>query len=363
MRSPIHPFLPPPLVLLLLLLLPAAYAAPEGENLTVAGLEPELPAALEWEPEASNEAAPSAGIGAPGDGGAAPFLMPTAAEATKAATGALEETLALDLDSALDLLDLSGGGLWPLELLGGSSPDATLEPPLLPRPLPHYLHGAQGNDPDHLDRPDDDLMDKLEPRGPAAPEAGSFETLGAAPPLILHDVPVSTLAAPGVAMLLAVLARLYSRFEKHELLRNEARARIHTLVTERPDSTYADLAKATGLGRGALVHHCQMLERQGLLVSRHDGLNRRFSAGGCKLPSAARPPTESERRVLDLLAQQGPLTQGEMATRLDVTPQAVSYHVLRLQRSGRLQPLEADGRRLYVVPRGSALRDEPAPSP
>ena len=57
--------------------------------------------------------------------------------------------------------------------------------------------------------------------------------------------------------------------------------------------------------------------------------------------------TATERRILDLLAA-GPLTQSEIAARLDVTRQAANAHVKALQRKGVID-LRFDGRKWRAV--------------
>ncbi|HEX2021354.1 MAG TPA: MarR family transcriptional regulator, partial [Candidatus Thermoplasmatota archaeon] len=146
-----------------------------------------------------------------------------------------------------------------------------------------------------------------------------------------------------------LLAKLYARLQRRALLRSPARARIHALVLARPGATLADLGDATGLGRGALVHHCQMLERHGLVASRHDGLRRRFYPPGERPLGEPRPPTPKEARVILLVRERGPLTQAEIAALLGVTRQAVHEQVRRLERDRRLVPRDADGERRWLA--------------
>jgi predicted transcriptional regulator len=73
---------------------------------------------------------------------------------------------------------------------------------------------------------------------------------------------------------------------------------------------------------------------------------------GPRADAAGRPPTRSEARILDLLREKGPLTQREIAGLLDVTPQAVSYHMQRLRREGHAEPDEERRWSLPVEIRG-----------
>src|SRR5581483_2326215 len=102
--------------------------------------------------------------------------------------------------------------------------------------------------------------------------------------------------------------------------------------------------------RGALIHHAQMLERHGVIVSRHDGLNRRLYPTGRRVDVPLRPLTPAERRVLDAL-RDGPLTQAELSARLGVTVQAVSYHLGKLRREEEVRADGEQGAQRWMVAR------------
>lgn len=185
---------------------------------------------------------------------------------------------------------------------------------------------------------------------PSPPAESTLAPIADIPPLApLDDSATLATVAVGVTALVGVLAGLYSRFQKHNLLRSERRARIHASVLAQPGATLADLERSTGLGRGALVHHCQMLEKNGLLASQHDGLHRRFYPPGPPPGPQRRPPTRSESRVLDVIGKAGPLTQRELAELLGVSAQAVSQQVHRLQRDGRIEVQATEDRRRVVA--------------
>lgn len=188
-------------------------------------------------------------------------------------------------------------------------------------------------------------------RAPDGQPLGAARAIGAidlGPAAQLDSSPVTTAAALGATALLAAFARLYLRLGKGEALDAEPRARILGFVSQQPGTTLTELAEATGMSRSSVIHHCRMLERHGIVASRHDGYHRRLFLVGPRIEDAPRPPTQGERRILDLLREKGPLTQREIAGLLDVTPQAVSYHMLRLRREGRVEPQAAEGERRWL---------------
>jgi DNA-binding transcriptional ArsR family regulator len=228
-----------------------------------------------------------------------------------------------------------------LHILDASPPPA---PPLAPRPFaedaaPPAPAGGEQLGLAYVPSPDPD----------PGPDPG-VATLMATTPEALAAAPAMVHVAVGITAAFVALARLFSRFGRKDVLESEPRERIHDLLVAGPGATVSDLAAATGLSRGAVAHHCRMLERHGLLTSRLDGASLRlFVAGGPRLPDEAPPPTPAGRRVLDLLREKGPLTQAEVAAHLGVTPQAVSYHLLRLRRDARVEAQREDGERRWAV--------------
>lgn len=247
-----------------------------------------------------------------------------------------------------------------------------IEPPALPAALPlaPYALLPTGFPPE--DDPEEDReRARRAPGGPAedAPDTRADpmpsaeddpSLLAARPAHPLDDSPTLVTVALGVTALAAALSGLYSRYRKHDLLRSEPRRRIHDLVSAQPGATLADLMRATSLSRTAIVHHCQMLEKQGLLASRHDGLHRRFYPPGQKGSPDPRPPTASEARVLEALRRAGPMTQAQLAAQLEVSRQAVSQQVQRLRKHGRISLHEEAGPRRWSVAERESEATEPA---
>lgn len=193
----------------------------------------------------------------------------------------------------------------------------------------------------------------------------------AAPPEVVDVTPPPETSGPletsvGVATVAVGLtalafggASLYSRFQKRDVLRSQTRARLLALAQASPGSTLAELCRHTGMSRGTLAHHVQMLERHSLLTSRHDGLHRRYYPASASVVAGARPPTAGERRVLEVLRERGPLTQRELARLLGVTPQAVGPQVHRLRDHGRLVVDATDGRPRWTVAPQEAPTERP----
>src|SRR5207245_11025052 len=81
---------------------------------------------------------------------------------------------------------------------------------------------------------------------------------------------VVTRAAPGV------LAPLYSRLRVKSILDLQSRRQVLDYLGTHPGVHFRELLRSLPLGSGNLYYHLQVLEREGLIVARRDGMYRRF---------------------------------------------------------------------------------------
>lgn len=132
----------------------------------------------------------------------------------------------------------------------------------------------------------------------------------------------------------------------------DVRQRILDTVARQPGISIRELADALGLWRTSVVHHLRILGRQRQLRTVRNGRSVLVFA-------AAHSPFDGmvgmvRMRMVQRLIQ---AIEGEPATSvkglarsLGITPKAVRYHVLRLQRLGLLaRPVTPLGRRRFVL--------------
>lgn len=146
------------------------------------------------------------------------------------------------------------------------------------------------------------------------------------------------------------------------------RARLLALVAGRPGMSIRELAQALGVRRTAVVHHLRKLGAAGKVRCVRSG--RRLLA----FPAAATPyeglvgllRLETVAALVAALRQDPSLSVRGLARRLDVTPRAVRYHLLRLESLGLLRLGWGPGRRVLLLDEAAAagaLRDRPGPPP
>lgn len=126
--------------------------------------------------------------------------------------------------------------------------------------------------------------------GPAAGSYGFtiFFDFGLAPLV----VGIVVLAVVGVGTFLflfppRILAALYTRLTREDVVDLETRRRILTYIETHPGTHFRELLRVLEMGSGNLHYHLYVLEREGFLVPRQDGMYRRFFRSGQPAPPHA----------------------------------------------------------------------------
>ena len=170
--------------------------------------------------------------------------------------------------------------------------------------------------------------------------------------VILVTLGLASALDEGVRFLaIATVAFPFFTLRREEALDHFVRGQIFEYLRDHPGATYTEIKARLSLNNGTAAHHLRVLEKMGFLVSKRDGRMKRFfhvDAPAKFVPSVLSP---LQYNILSLLAQE-PLSQSDLARRLDYSKQRVSYNVKRLRRDGYVD-LERDGRVLHVTVKGS----------
>lgn len=141
---------------------------------------------------------------------------------------------------------------------------------------------------------------------------------------------------------------LYTRLVRARLLDQPTRERVFAFVKENPGSHYREIRRALDLPNGVLVHHLDVLVREGFVRAQRDGMYRRFYPAGSLVPPAA-PVADTSERVLAFVRANPGATGSSVARALAASPSLVSYHVDRLEATGRLARAR-EGREVRLYP-------------
>ena len=149
---------------------------------------------------------------------------------------------------------------------------------------------------------------------------------------------------------------LYTRLARPDVLGHEDREKLYKLVEQTPGIHFHALQRDLGWNTGTLTYHLRVLEKHGFMVSRRDGLYRRFYLQGAaprKETFENQGPSGLRADVLEAIRNQHGMSQTDLSLALGANKQTVNYHVKALERQGLIR-LEKRGRETFLYPANAA---------
>lgn len=131
---------------------------------------------------------------------------------------------------------------------------------------------------------------------------------------------------------------LGSQDEVSTVLNQSTRLNIYNFVKDNPGLHFRALSTSLNLPIGVLQYHLGLLVHKGLLSSYHDGRYRRyfeskrFSETAMKVISILRNGTSG--KIVASLLVKPQTTHKDLATRLNISSQALSWQMHRLEKMG-----------------------------
>ena len=159
---------------------------------------------------------------------------------------------------------------------------------------------------------------------------------------------VGGLLAPG-GLLAAVL---YTRISPETVLQQKVRLLVYEYVSEHRGASFSQVRDAVGLRNGAAAYHLGVLERQGLILSVHQGRRRLFTAVGVPSIRGGVLVSELQRSIVEAVRSNPGIGVREISRSVGKVPSSVSYNVRALSRRGLLRT-EWHGARLRCFPAGT----------
>jgi len=129
-------------------------------------------------------------------------------------------------------------------------------------------------------------------------------------------------------------------------LNQTTRVQIYNFITGNPGTNFRGICSALALPVGVVQYHLAVLTKGGLVSSRRDGRNKRyfeskkFSDIESWMISVLRH--ETVKKILDILHCEGSECHGRLAQRLDISSQALTWHMNQLKEQGIVTG-QADG--------------------
>lgn len=136
-------------------------------------------------------------------------------------------------------------------------------------------------------------------------------------------------------MFKSLMFPLYTRLKKNEVLDHFVRGQIYGYIMSHPGRNYNAIRNDLNITNGTLSHHLRTLEVQGFIKSRRDGVNTRFYPIDMKIPQEKGTRlSDLQMRIIELISKEEGMTQVDIAGRLDVSQQCISYNLKYMKREG-----------------------------
>jgi len=133
------------------------------------------------------------------------------------------------------------------------------------------------------------------------------------------------------ALFAGLLIPLYTKLMKDQVLDHYLRGKIHGYIIANPGEHYNAIKEQLDVTNGALSYHLRVLEREGYIRSRFDGMYKRFYPSEMKLPRSSRQISSFQEVILTIVKNNQGLSQKDIAKRIGVSSQVINYHIKLLE--------------------------------
>jgi predicted transcriptional regulator len=143
---------------------------------------------------------------------------------------------------------------------------------------------------------------------------------------------------------------MYNKLHPDKVLDNYTRGKIHGYIQAKPGEHYNSIKSALKLNNGTLTHHARVLEKEGFIYSRRDGLYTRFFPTGVKLKAMEIASlNDIQKKMVESLHKYPGMAQHEIISMLEITQQVGSYHLNNLARDDYIMAEQLNGEKKYYI--------------
>ncbi|UCG68333.1 MAG: winged helix-turn-helix transcriptional regulator [Thermoplasmata archaeon] len=143
------------------------------------------------------------------------------------------------------------------------------------------------------------------------------------------------LSEPSKFRLISIFAiPLFTRLKKDEVMDNETRGRIRGHIESDPGIHYNELKKKLKLKNGSLSYHLQVLEREGFIKSKNNGIYKHFFPAEIKLPPKIIRMTDVQKIILKKIRENPGISQNKIAESMGGSSSTVNYNINILAKKG-----------------------------
>ncbi|MEW6069677.1 MAG: winged helix-turn-helix transcriptional regulator, partial [Candidatus Thermoplasmatota archaeon] len=139
---------------------------------------------------------------------------------------------------------------------------------------------------------------------------------------------------------LTLLAPLFMKVRKEELLDNFLRGQIYGYIKANPGAHYTLIKSELDIKNGTLAYHLNLLERQELIKSKMDATRRRFYPAEMKTNEEITYLNKTQEAIINAIREKPGVSQKEIAKVIGVSPQVVNYYIQQLEEGGVIRVVQ-----------------------
>jgi parallel beta-helix repeat protein len=143
---------------------------------------------------------------------------------------------------------------------------------------------------------------------------------------------------------------LYTRINRKEVLNHETRGRIRGMIESDPGIRYNELKKKLKLQNGALTYHLHVLEREGYIKSKNNGIYKHFFTGDMILPKNIIRMKGVQKIIFKEILENPGVTQKKIAQLIGGSTSTVNYNINIMAKQGIIElKREGNETKCYII--------------
>ncbi|MFQ6128132.1 MAG: PKD domain-containing protein [Thermoplasmata archaeon] len=146
-----------------------------------------------------------------------------------------------------------------------------------------------------------------------------------------------------------LLIPLYVKLKRKDILDHFLRGQIYGYIKVHPGENYSTIKRNLQLNNGTLTYHLDVLEREGLIISKQKGSRKVFYPVGMRIPDNGAGLHVIQEDILARVSESPGMSISDLARLIGISRQLTNYHVKKLVDDGRIT-IERKGVRARCFP-------------